>query len=790
MKVLLSWLREYAPLTADPQAIGDALGALGTPVESMDRLGEGLDGVIVARVVEVRQHPNADYVLLVDVDAGDGEALQIGCGARNMAAGDLVALATVGATLPNGMEIARRKLRGEWSNGMLCALDELGLGPRGDGILILGDELAPAGTPLRDALGIQSDVLYDLEVNPNRPDAMAVAGVARDLAAWFRVPFAVPVPVVPEDTSASASELASVDIVDGDLCGRFVARVLRGVTIGPSPRAIASRLTLLGMRPINNVVDVSNYVMLELGRPSHPYDLDLLPRGAIRVRRARDGETLVTLDGIERRFTTEDLLICDQSDTPIGIAGLMGGASTEIGEDTTDVLLEMAWFDPMAIARMARRLNLRSEASSRFEKGADPFDIDHAGLRFAELLGVGVNGGPRLLSGAIDARGELPDRTPIRVRTARVNSILGTDLARGDIAGYLEPIGFASTPAAGTDDLDVTIPSFRLDSSTEIDVIEEVGRHHGYERIAKTMPRAARRGGLSPRQQDRRAVRAAMVGLGLSEAMPTPFLAPGDLARVGLPDDGITLTNPLVAEESVLRTSLLPGLLKSLGYNASHRNAGVGLFEIGHVFRAKAEPGLPDEREVVGVAWGGRDASGAVEAWQALVDVLALPSPRLEAAPAPGLHPGRTAGAFVDGEAVGVVGEVDPDVAAAHGIDERVAWLEVDLGRLLDGPHGDRPYRKVAKYPSSDVDLAFEVDDATPAGAVLETLRDAGGDLLVDLQLFDVYRGSGIAGGARSLAFRLRFQAPDRTLTDGEIADARARAIAAVEGAHPAKLRG
>jgi phenylalanyl-tRNA synthetase beta chain len=285
-------------------------------------------------------------------------------------------------------------------------------------------------------------------------------------------------------------------------------------------------------------------------------------------------------------------------------------------------------------------------------------------------------------------------------------------------------------------------------------------------------------------------MRAAMVGLGLSEAMPTPFLAPGDLTRVGLPDDGITLTNPLVAEESVLRTSLLPGLLKSLGYNASHRNTAVGLFEVGHVFRARPEPGLPDEREFLGVAWGGRDASGAVEVWQALVDVLALPSPRLEAATAPGLHPGRTARAFVNGDAVGVVGEVDPEVAAAHGIDERVAWLEVDLERLLDGPHGDRPYRKVAKYPSSDVDLAFEVDDTTPAGAVLETLRESGSELLVDLRLFDVYRGPGIADGARSLAFRVRFQAGDRTLTDAEIADARARAIAAVEAAHPAKLRG
>jgi phenylalanyl-tRNA synthetase beta chain len=500
----------------------------------------------------------------------------------------------------------------------------------------------------------------------------------------------------------------------------------------------------------------------------------------------------VTLDGVERTFIRDDLLICDRDDRAIGIAGLMGGASTEIDDATTDVLLEMAWFQPMAIAKTARRLNLRSEASARFEKGCDPYDIERSALRFASLLGAGTDGGPRLAAGMVDARGDLPARAPVRVRTERVNRMLGTAISRDEIASYLAPIGFDAAPVAGSDDLDVTIPSYRYDSSTEIDVIEEVARHHGYERIAKVVPPAARAGALSERQQERRAVRAAMIGLGLSEAMPTPFLAPGDLARVGLPDDGITITNPLVAEESVLRTSLLPGLLKAVAYNASHRNTGVGLFEIGHVFLRGEGPyeGLPNEREYLGAAWAGHEAPAAVDLWQGVVDVLVPVDTGIEAAEAPGLHPARTAAVLAGGERIGFIGEVDPDVLEAHGIGERVAWLEIDLGRLLDLPHGERPYVPISRYPTSDIDLAFDVADAIPAGAVAAALRAATGAALARLVLFDVYRGAGIEAGRRSLAYNLRLQATDRTLTDADVAEIRGRAIEAVESTLDARLRG
>ena len=783
MKVLLSWLREFAPIEGDPADLGEQLSGLGLAVESIKPIGEGLGGIVVARVLGLRPHPDADRIQIVDVDAGDGEALQVCCGAFNMSVGDLVPLATLGCVMPDGMEITRRRMRGEWSNGMLCSPVEIGLGDDGEGILVLDGDHAP-GLPLAEALEMGADVLFDIEVNPNRPDAMSVAGVARDLAARQGAPFSLPEPAVAE-TGLDATDRLSVEILDPDLCGRFAVRVLDGVGIQASPRWLANRLTALGMRPINSVVDVSNYVMLELGQPSHTYDLAKLAGAGFRVRRAVDGETIETLDGVTRTLTSADGVVADSDDMVVGIAGVMGGASTEIGGDTTSVALEMAWWDPASIAASARRLGLRSEASARFEKGADPEVADLAMRRFAELL---ADTGATLAPGMVDARGNTPERETILVRTGRVNGILGTDLTRDRIGELLGPIEFTAVPNG--DDLDVDIPSFRPDSTTEIDVIEEVARMHGYTGIARTRPRSMLTGALSRRQVDRRTVRTAMIGLGLDEVMPVPFLAPGDLERAGLDADGITVTNPLVAEESVMRSSLRPGILKTLAYNASHRLAGLGLFEVGHVYRhPEASQPLPDEREYLAVALAGRDAGDAVGVWSALADALAARDYALVADVVAGLHPTRTARIEVGGVPVGHVGEVDPGVLDAFDVPERVGWLEVDLDTLLGVPHGDTPYQQVSRYPSSDIDLAFEVDDAVPASAVERCLREAAGDLLARLSLFDVFRGAPVGDGSRSLAFTLRFQAVDRTLTDAEMVDVRRRCIDAVEGSLPASLR-
>lgn len=785
MKVLLSWLRDFAPFEGDPVALGEEMSDLGMAVESIDRLGEGLGGIVVARVLDLRPHPNADKIQLVDVDLGDGEALQICCGAFNMAVGDLVPLATLGTTMPDGLEIARRKLRGEWSNGMLCSGRELGLGDDHAGILILPSDGDP-GQPVTEALGIEADVLYDLEINPNRPDAMSVAGVARDLAARLGVPYSLPDPR-PAESGVDAAERCSVELVDADLCGRFLARVLDGVAVGESPTWMARRLTLLGMRPINSVVDVSNYVMLELGQPNHTYDLAKVPGGALRVRWARDGERIVTLDGVERTLAPGDGVIADGHDEAIGIAGVMGGASTEISAATTSVLLEMAWWDPMTIARSSRRLGLRSEASMRFERGADPDAVELAARRFAELLGAD---GATLAPGQVDVVGDLPDRTPVRVRTSRVNRLLGTDLDRSAVRGAIEPIGFGCVEVG--DDLDVVVPSWRYDTATETDVIEEVARHIGYSRLPRRRPTLSLTGSLSARQLDRRRLRAILAGLGLCEAMPTPFLAPGDLEAAAVPSEAVTITNPLAAEESVLRTSLRPGLLKAVAHNAAHRNPGVRLFEVGKVFLppAPGEGPQPDEPEHLAVVIAGAEATAAVEVLDVLAERFAIPDVDLVVGEGPGLHPTRSAGVEVAGALVGWVGEVDPDVLDRYAIGERVAVLELDLDALLAQPHDVRTYRPVSRFPSSDVDLAFVVDDTTSARAVEATVRAGAGALLEWVELFDVYRGPGVPEGARSLAYRLRFQAPDRTLTDVEVAAARQAVIEAVHAAHPATLRG
>ena len=548
MKVLLSWLKEFAPIEGEPDLIGEQLSELGLTVEDMTRTGEHLEGVVVAKVLDLRPHPDADRIQIVEVDSGDGQPLQICCGAFNMSPGDFVPLATIGTIMSNGMEISRRKLRGEWSNGMLCSGAEIDLGDDHDGILILGNE-SEQGTALADSLGIESDVLYDLEVNPNRPDAMSVAGVARDLAAYQKIPFSIPVPKVSEK-GKDVSEILKTEIISPDLCGRFVARVIDGISIQDSPQWLKNRITALGMRPVNNIVDISNYVMLELGQPSHTFDLACVANSEFRVRWATEGEEIVTLDGVARNLTAHDGVVTDGSDSPIGIAGVMGGVSTEISEGTSTVALEMAWWDPSAIAKTSRRLGLRSEASARFERGTDPEVIETAMLRFCELLGPEALMSP----GIIDEKGDLPAREKIKVRISRVNSILGTDLDQDDILQILEPIGFEAESV--DQDIDVVLPSFRPDTSSEIDVIEEIARIYGYENIVKTVPKSKTFGSLTRKQNDRRLIRTTMMGLGLDEAMPVPFLAPGELENAGLESDGIKVANPLVAEESVMRSSL------------------------------------------------------------------------------------------------------------------------------------------------------------------------------------------------------------------------------------------
>jgi phenylalanyl-tRNA synthetase beta chain len=782
VRVPLSWLKDFAPIEAGTPALVDAFNELGLVVDGVTEIEAVDESVVVARVITTRPHPDADKVQLVDVDAAGGGALQIVCGAFNFEPGDLVPLARVGALLPGSRTIDRRQVRGQWSEGMLCSAAELALSDDHSGILVLAVDAEP-GVPLRKALAMEPDVVFELDVTPNRPDAMSVAGVARDLAPKLGVPFSLPdVPPVPTGESR-----ASVVVKSKDLCPRFTAIVLEGVSVGPSPAWLARRLTLAGMRPINNVVDVSNYVMLELGQPNHPYDLDRLAGAGLLVRKGKKSERVTTLDDVERPVGPEDCLICDAQGEPVGIGGVMGGANSEIADGTSAVLLETAYFDPMSIARTARRLGLRTEASARFERGTDFAGIERAAGRFISLLGEVSGAQP--VGGLVDVRGRLPKQPRPLVRTRRVNDLLGTALTGDDVRRYLEPIGFECAPARGG--WRVTIPTWRPDSELEVDVIEEVARHHGYSNIPRTVPLSPEVGRLTRYQLDRRRIREILAGAGLSEAWTTAFLGAGDLENARLPSDAVHVTNPLDQAEPLLRPSLLPGMLRAVVTNVRHQNPDVRLFEVGRVFSPPA-PGdvLPIERELLAVALAGADATDAMRIWDVLCGALRLEPVAIEATSRAGLHPTRAARLLAGGEEVGEIGEVDPDVAAANAIDGRVGWLAVDLERVLAAPRQPAVFHPTSRFPASDIDLAFVVDESTPAAAVEECLRRAGGDVLVDVSLFDVFRGPQLGERKRSLAYRLRFNALDHTLTDEEVGEVRRRCIEAVESSLPATLRG
>lgn len=790
MRAPLSWLRDFAPIPdGDVDLLARTLSELGLVVDGVERVGEGLDGVEVVRVLAIRPHPAADRIRLVDVDRGDGEPLQIACGAWNFHQGDLVPLATIGTVLPGGMAIARRKMRGEWSNGMLCAASELGLPDEADGLLVLPAGLAQPGTPIREALGIVPDVVFDLDITANRPDALCMAGVARDLAAALRVPFALPDPADPPvDAGVAAAPLA---VEAPDLCPRLTGTTFEGLRVAPSPAWLARRLVLAGMRPISNVVDATNYVMLDLGQPTHAYDLDRLGGGGLVVRRARAGERLRTLDGVERTLEASDCVICDARSVPVGVAGVMGGADSEISEATTRVLLEAAWFEPMAVARTGTRLRLGSDARYRFERGVDPEVTAVAAARVAGLLAATSPALRRGPTAEVRHDDHLPGRPTVLVRTARINALLGTELSDADVAGLLDPIGFTTRPL-GDGAASVAIPPWRPDASREIDVIEEVARLHGYGRLGRTLPPGTRHGGgLTPHQRERRRVREVLAGTGLSEAWTTTFLAPGDLERAGLPGHAVTVANPLDRAESVLRTSLLPGLLKAVRHNVDRQDPEVRLFEVGRVFHPPVgDATLPVEVEVVAAVAAGAGVDGRLAArlWAVLADALRVVGAELRADVVPGLHPGRAARVVGPDGDLGALGEVDEEVAAAYGVPGRVAWLGLDLGALLALPRRPRTAAPTSRFPASDIDLAFVVPDEVPAAAVEATARAAAGPLLERIALFDVYRGVG--PGRRSLAYRLRFRSHERTLTDAEVAEARSAVIEAVAAAHGGELRG
>lgn len=777
MKILYSWLKEFADFGNDFDALAERMTELGLAVESVDHVGTPIKGVVTAQVLRLEKHLDAAKVTRVYVDAGDGVERHVWCGATNMQAGDIVPLATLGTNMPDGRVITQRGILGIDSEGMLCSGTEIGLSSDGTGLLILPKGTA-LGLDVYEALGVDSDVVFDLDVTRNRPDCTGYLGVARDVAAGMGKSLALP----KIDQSESGKSISvPVAISAPQRCSRFAVRVLSGISITQSPDWIARRLARAGMRSINNVVDVSNLVNLELNQPNHAYDFNAVKDGFI-VRLASDGERFTTLDGVERTLSSDDLLICNARDAPVGIAGIMGGLESQVTEATTSIAVEIAFFEPDAVRATSTRHALRTEASLRFERGVDPYGADFAFARFAELLRTTC---PGLVvhAGVTDVRTDsLPGQvrtTPVRLNT--IKRVLGIDVSEQSLAQLLTPIGFTVNTSATNGVVEVGIPSWRNDCTSEVDIVEEVARHYGYDKLGKIVPTSPVHGRLSDVQKRRRLLREIVVSLGASEAMPNPFLAPGELAKVGLSEDNaLRLANPLVAEESVLRTSLLPGMLKSIAYNQSHRIREISLFEIGHVYPQGNEI-LPDEFESLCVMIAGADASSAMDMWTQVSTGLGVGAQLSQDQPPAGYHATRSAQLTRGKVVLGAVGEIDPTVLANAGIVGRVACLEVNLSIVLSEVPKPQSAQLVSKFPSSDFDLAFVVGNTVSAATLVKAIRQAGGNLLVDVALFDIYRGKGVSDDARSLAYRLRLQALDRTLTDVEVSDVRAKCIVAAE---------
>jgi phenylalanyl-tRNA synthetase beta chain len=799
MRVPLFWLHDYCDPGIGLAVLEHRLTMTGTKVEALHTHGvTALEHFFVGRVLSAERHPDADRLTVCTVDVGTGEERTIVCGAPNVAAGQIVAVAEPGAVMPDGTRLKRAKLRGVESDGMILAEDEVAIGPDHDGIMVLDDGIAP-GTPLADVLPIASDVL-ELEVTPNRPDCLAVYGVAREVHAATGAPLSPP-PWASDPAGPGDVPGVTIEVQDPDLCPRFTARLYEDVEIGPSPEWLKARLTAAGMRPINNVVDITNFVMLASGQPMHAFDFDLVAGGRLVVRRALDGETLTTLDDVERTFTSDMCIICDD-DGPTSIAGIMGGERSEVRPETTRVLMEAANWNGPNIQRTSTRLGLRSEASTRFEKQLQPEQaID--GQALAAIL-MGELTGARLAGGTVDVGGPGPEPATIRLRDERMARVLGTAIPREDAADILRRLEFGVAEAG--DGLDVTVPYFRRgDVTREVDLIEEVARLWGLEKIPTTLPsRRGATGVLTPAQRLRRRAEDTLAGIGLSEALGWSFAAPDLVDRLRLPPDdprhaAVRLRNPMSEDQSVLRTMLLGSLLDVARRNQARGRQDVRLFEIGAVYldrprsgeptaaEQRSEP-LPEERRHVGAlltgamrppSWREGDPPRAdffaVKAvLAAVLDTLRAPW-SVEAAREPFLHPGRSARVLIDGEAAGWLGEVHPAIARAWDLDG-AAGFEIDLEPIERAAVHVPRYADVTSYPAVLQDRAWWFPLDVPAAEVLATVREAGGPLLRRVEVFDVYP----AEGRVSLAVRLEFRAEDRTLTDEEVAQRRARIDAAV----------
>lgn len=793
MNVTLNWLKDYIDFEFSPGELADRLTMLGVEVEAIKQLGAGLERVVVGKVNAVGPHPNADKLVLCQVDIGEAEELQIVCGAPNVREGMLAPVATIGATLPIGLTIKSAKLRGAVSQGMLCSEKELGFSEDAAGLMELPTDIS-VGTPLIAALGLD-DVMFELEITPNRPDCLSLIGVAREIRAETGNPLKLP-SVDLQENETDIRDLTSVTIDAPDLCLRYAARVIQGVSVGESPAWLRQRLESVGIGVVNNIVDITNFVLMEYGQPLHAFDYHKLTDvkygltsctlRRIVVRRAAAGEKLTTLDETDRELTADMLVIAD-AEKPVALAGIMGGYDSEITETTCDVLLESAYFNPSSIRATAKALGMNTEASYRFERGADPGVVLAALDRAAELIAELAGG--TVCKGTVDVYPGKQPLTEIKLRPDRVNFVLGTEIEKSEMEQILMRLGFdvrssRHTPCAvnAEENYQVTVPTFRSDITREIDLIEEIARVYGYYNIPTTLPK----GDIpvptpNPKVEVRRRIKRFLLAAGMMEAVNYSFCDPNCFEKVRLPSDSplcrtLQLRNPLSPEMSVLRTTLVPGLLENTQYNRNHQINAIALFEIGGVFVQDCNHKEPER--VAGVIAGqigdgvyGNlyrdpdffDIKGLVEG---MLGVCGITEYTLQKTDVPTFHPGRNAEVLLADTRIGTFGEAHPEVLENYDLPYKAYLFEFDLEALVSATVFSRRFEPISIYPKVERDLAIVVGKDVLSDMPIELIYTTGGELVELVRLFDVYEGEQVPEGKKSLAYTIVYHSAAETLTD------------------------
>ena len=795
MKLNRKWLNEeFVDLSGVPdREFVETMTIAGQKVETYERLDAELRNVVVGRVVSITRHTNSDHMWVCQIDVGAGEPVQIVTGAQNVHEGDLVPVAQHNSWLPGGVHITKGKLRGEVSNGMLCSLKELGLTLNDfpyaieDGIWILQEDCKP-GDDINTVIG-NDDTVVDFEITNNRPDCYSILGLAREAAAAFNKPMRHHDPVVRGGAAGELSELLEVEVPAEDLCRRYTARMVRNVKIAPSPKWLRQRLRANGVRPINNIVDITNYVMLEYGQPMHAFDYRYVGSGKIVVRRSEPGEALTTLDGNVRTLTPGMLVIADET-KPIGLAGIMGGENSEIMDDTVDVVFESANFNGTSIRQTALALGMRTEASGKFEKNIDPLltlpAVDRA-CELVELLGAG-----EVMDGVIDVLNDIPEPRTIELEPDRINALLGTHISEADMVEYLRRL---EIPVEGHE---IRVPSWRPDLVGMADIAEEVGRLFGYNNIPTTTFRgAATEGGYTEAMKLENRAGSLCRSLGYSEILTYSFVSPSIFDQIRLPEDSslrnaMRIQNPLGEDASIMRTVALPSMLAILARNNAYHNDAVKLYELAKVYLPKPGQILPDEPKhlVLGTYGEHEDFFKMKGEIEAFLRGMNVPEARYTAEKHdPTFHPGRCARVSVGGVDLGCFGQIHPLVARSYGIDGEIFAAELKFTALLSLQLPEKTYTPLPKYPAVTRDIAVVCGEAVTVAALSDCIRAAGGKLLRSVELFDIYRGKGIASGSKSAAFRLTLRADDRTLTDADSDGVVSAVLAALEKELNAKLR-